>query len=293
MITFLFEQYGYYPKDFINNTFFIDGWTFKLIETNYDEKYIEEIDRYCEEIRKIFFYKGPYIIKTRTDKLLSVYDSKNYVLISVRYDNMSIYDLNKLHVSLKQVNKTVDLKKLLFSWDEKVSYIESNSINSIRVDSVHFQKNLEITMFCLGMAQNAIQYLSDCIIDYGENLENTTLTHKRLKNLETLDVLNPFNFVVDHPMRDLIELYQNDFIQFNDLENIVKYYELDTKTATVCMARLLYPCEQLDMLEKNIYSKSASFKMDYNIEKEFMKIKKIYYYFKEKYKIRPINWLEY
>ena len=30
MIYFLFEQYGYYPKQFIDNVFYIDGWKFKL-----------------------------------------------------------------------------------------------------------------------------------------------------------------------------------------------------------------------------------------------------------------------
>lgn len=293
MIAFLFEQYGYYPTNFQNNTFTIDDWIFKLMEVTCDEKYVQEIDAYCEEIRSFFSNKGPYIIKTRFNKNISVYDNKNYVLICFYNFEISIKELNAFHFNFKQADKKIELKKILLSWEEKISYVENTSISALRVDSVYYQSNLQIAMFCLGMAQNALQYLSECILDYGDTIDNATLVHKRLKNLNIVEVLDPFNLVADHPVRDLIELYRNDFIQFNDFINIIKYYNLNTKIATICIARLLYPCEQLDLLEKNIYSSNVSFKIDYNIEKEYMKIKKVYEHFKTEYNIRPINWLEY
>lgn len=293
MITFLFEQYGYYPKVFQDNTFVIDGWFFKLLEVDYDEKYIEEIDEYCAEIRKFFSEKGPYIIRTRFNKLVSIHDQKQYVLISFYDYVISINDLNAFHVKFRQLNKKIELKKMLLSWEDKISYLENNLVNALRVDSVYHQKNIEIAMFCLGLCQNAVQYLSECIFDYGGTVDDITLAHRRLKSLKSEYVLNPFNLVIDHPARDLIELYRNDFLKFDDFIDIIKYYELDKKTATICIARLLYPCEQLDLLEKNIFYRNISFKLDYSIEKEYMKIKKVYEYFKTQYNIRPINWLEY
>lgn len=292
MLTFLFEQYGYYPKEFDNNEFMIDNWKFKLIEVDYNDDYIEKVYEYINVIRNNFYGKGPFIINTRFNKKISVYDNKKYVLISVNEENMSLKDLNKFHCVFVEEDKRLDLKKVLKMWEQRISQVESEAINSLRVDSVYYKNNVEITMFSLGLAQNALQYLSDVVLDYGENLNDLTIVHKRLKNLDSFDFFNPFNFIVDHPIKDLVELYRNDFLSFVDLLEILKYYKLDSKIASVFMARILYPVNVLDMLEENNNKKDVSFNIHLNIEKELQKLKKIYLYLKKEYNIRPMNWLE-
>jgi hypothetical protein len=54
----------------------------------------------------------------------------------------------------------------------------------------------------------------------------------------------------------------------------------------------MYHTGVLDLLEDNIEKKDVNFKLNYVIEKEFAKLKKIYSYFREIYLIRPIDWLE-
>ena len=44
MLSFLYEQYGYYPRDIINNCFEIGEWKFKLEEVACDENYFVELD---------------------------------------------------------------------------------------------------------------------------------------------------------------------------------------------------------------------------------------------------------
>ena len=101
---------------------------------------------------------------------------------------------------------------------------------------------------------------------------------------------NPFNFIVDHPLRDYVELYKNDFIDYRSMVNALEYYEIDSKLASVIVARVLYPTRVFDLLEDGYYDTCK--KINYSIEKEIAKIKNVYLYFKKKYRIRPILWLE-
>ena len=50
MLSFLFEQYGYYPNNFNDGSFQIDDWIFKLIEIENSEV-VDEIDKFIEDIR--------------------------------------------------------------------------------------------------------------------------------------------------------------------------------------------------------------------------------------------------
>lgn len=292
MNAFLFEQYGYYPKSFVNNVFIQDDWIFKLIEVQSDDKYIKEIDEYSEKIRSNFENKGPFIIKTRFNKLSSFCDNKQYILVCVYRCNMSLKDLNKFHYLFREEDRKLNLKQLLNTWNERMSYIEKEAVSCLRVDSVYYKNNVEKTMFCLGLTQNAIQYLSDVIMDYGNEIKGLTITHRRLKDLNSFDFFNPLNFIVDHPLRDLVDLYKNDFLQFDALVDLLEYYDIEQKLASIFIARLMYPGEIFDALEENIYKKGVSFRLEYNIEKESQKIKKIYLYFKDRFKVRPIDWLE-
>ena len=70
--------------------------------------------------------------------------------------------------------------------------------------------------------------------------------------MDTFDFFNPFNFVFDHPIRDFAELYKNNVIDFANLISILEYYRLDSKIATLFVARLLYPSEVFDALEDNL-----------------------------------------
>jgi len=292
MITFLFEQYGYYPESFKDNTFIIKEWVFKLIEVEQDEVFIDKVDEYIKLIRDQIPGKGPYIIKTRYNKKISMHDGKKYVLVSIRKCNMSMRDLNKIHVTFKQNEGKVDLRQLLLLWKERLTYIEIEAVNSLKIDSIYYKKNLENTMFCLGLTQNAIQYLSDLIADYTPHIEGVSLTHRRLMNLESFDILNPFNFIIDHPIRDLCELYKTDYLSFSELVSSMEYYQLDTTLASFFMCRLLYPTYFLDALERNALSKEVGLDMNYNIQKEMEKMRKMYVFLRDIYNIRRINWLE-
>lgn len=292
MISFLYDAYGYYPQQFSNNEFEIANWCFKLIETDFSDSELLEYDGYLEVIRDKFNGKGAFIIKTREGKIASFHDNKKYVLISVKLCDMSITDLNKMHCLMTEDDKIIDLSSILKVWQERVEFIEFKGITSLDVTNVYYKKNLEIALYGLGVAQNAIQYLSDIISDYGSELGNLSVCHKRLKNFNSFDFFDPFNMIVDHPVRDLSDLYKNDGLSFVQLINILNYYSIDSKVASVLLARILYPSNIFDYIENYIGQQENIVKFNYNIEKEIEKCKKIYLYLKKRYNTRPILWLD-
>lgn len=292
MIGFIFEQYGYYPTDLENNEFIIKNWRFRLIEVDCDNEFIEKVEGYLSYINKNFTNNAVFIIKSRTGSKITVYDGKKFVLISILESKMNIKDLNKFHMIFNDKSKYVSINNLINTWEDRVDYIEKNAISALRVDSIHYPDNLECAMYLIGQSINAIQYLSDMAIDFDSTLSEVTLTHKRISDFNSFDFFNPFNYIVDHPVRDVIELYKNDYIEFTDLIDFFDYYKLDLKTATYTMARVLYPSCGLDELENNVNKNTVSFKLKVNIGKDLQKCKKIYTFLKEKYGIRPIAWLE-
>lgn len=289
MLTFLFENYGYYPNEFVNDSFFINDWQFKLFKVDYlNDKQLDEIEKYIVYIRNSFDNKGPYLIKTRNGQNYSFYDGNRYVLVCVYKCNLNVKDLNKMHVLFKEEYKKIDLSNLLKLWIERINYIETEGINQLKYSDVNYKKIFESSMFFLGMGVNAVQYLSEIIIDYGKEIDGLSLVHVRLNELDSFEILNPFNLIIDHPIRDLAELYKKDLLQYQDFLLFLDYYKIDSKIASLLMCKILYNYEMFDTI-----AESTKKKIDFNLEREMMKVKKIYKYLKDKYNIRPIDWLEY
>jgi hypothetical protein len=249
MKTFLFEQYGYYPKNLDNNTFIIDGWIFKLISTEISNENLVAIENYTNVINDNFNKIGPYIIKNKLNNNLSMLKDINYVLISCLKKNMNLIDLKKFHALFYNEEEYVELDKILDAWKSRVEKIENNLSKNLRVDSLNYKYNLDIAMFSIGLAINAMQYLSDIIYNYGKELHGVTIVHKRLVNLDSFDFFNPFNFIVEHPLKDIVLLYQSNYLCFEEFKNSLLNYKLDIISATFTMSRLLYRVDVFDFLE--------------------------------------------
>lgn len=292
MKTFLFEQYGYYPKEITDNDFIIDGWMFKLIPTDLDTNTFDEIEKYVGILNKEFNNKGPFIVKNKFNSNIATLNNINYVLITSYICNMNLTDLLKFHFLFYKEDEYIELDKVLEVWKNRVENIEKKLSSYLRVDSIYYKKNLDIVMFCIGLSINAMQYLSDIIFNYSNKLYGTSIVHKRLYNLNSFDFFNPLNFIVEHPIKDICMLYQNDYLSFDEFESMLNNYKLDIISATFLMARLLYRVDVYDFLEtkRDLDSKDQNIK--FNLEKEIYKLKKAYSLLKLKYLIRPIDWLE-
>ena len=292
MLTFLFEQYGYYPKEINDNSFFLNGWRFKLVASELNGDSIMRIEEYTNILNKEFYNKGPFIIKNKANSNISILNNTNYVLVSILQANMNFQDLIKFHLLFYKDDEYIELDKILLVWKDRVDTIEKKLNTYLRIDSLHYKHNLDVSVFAIGLAINAMQYLSDIINNYDNKLYGVTIAHKRLYDLTSFDFLNPFNFIVESPLKDISLLYQNNYISFEEFKYLLQQYKVDLKSATFLLARLLYRSDIFDQLEDKRDLEKGDQQIKFNFEKEMYKIKKAYAFLKENYTIRPIDWLE-
>ena len=193
-------------------------------------------------------------------------------------------------------NESINIKDLLELWEEKFEFIETKVIPTIRSDDYDYTLFLEGIYFAFGLAENAIQYLADTQIDIGKTITHNSLVHKRLNSYDNITFFDPFNLIIDSPIRDLSELYKANKLTIEEIVRCLDYYSLDLVEASVFMARILYPTRLFDMLEKHYIDRKNIKKeiLDYRItcEMELIRIRNIHHYLLRNYNIRPLAWLE-
>ncbi len=296
MKSFLFERYGYYPDNLDNNSFDYKGYIFNLTMTDLSEEEIKELDDVSKSLYNLY-NEGCIIIKNRSNNYLSFDGEKHYVLWTCKKGNKSINDLiimhNYFHNNLTL--EKIDLNELFNLWEEKFEFIETRVISTLRSDDYDYNMILEGIYFAFGLAENALEYLKDVIIDLGSKINDQTLVHKRLNNLENNTFFDPFNLLIDSPLRDYAELYKSNEISLENIVRILDYYNLDIIETSVLMARVLYPTRLFDALEKHYIDRMNIKKeiLDYriSIDKELIRIKNLHLYLIKRYGIRPLNWL--
>lgn len=297
MFAFLFDNYGYYPVNIVNDSFVYKNWFFKLERVDNNESKISSIASFSYTISQYIDGKAGFIIKNRQNKYISNYNGISYVLISVPNVNIELKDYYQLHmINSNTSSKTYSLTNILNLFEEKYNFINSVVISSIRKDQSNYKDFIQLIFYNFGLAENSCQYLADLIADSNDKLERLTITHKKRCNFESYSFLNPLNMIIDSPVRDLAFLLKSENFTLSEIENILDYYQLNSKEASYLMALLLYPDSIFEELidfydnKKDIfhYLLEEKQKMSYN----YSKLMSIYRLLQNKYGIRPIKWLE-
>lgn len=297
MFAFLFDNYGYYPINIVNDSFVYKNWFFKLERVDDEENKIKEIASFSSILSQYLGGKSGYIIKNRNDKYISYYNGMTYVLISVPNVNIDIIDYYKLHEHFSGIeNKNYSLKKVLTLQEEKYNFVSNIVIPTLRKDQSNYKEFLQLIFYNFGLAENSCQYLSDLIVDSNEKLERLTITHKKKGNFDNYNFLNPLNLIIDNPARDLAYLFKTENFSLNEIENILDNYQLTPKEASYLMSKILYPDFIFDELiefydnKKDIFNFLFEEKQKMSIN--YRKLNSIYKILQSKYSIRPIKWLE-
>lgn len=297
MFAFLFDNYGYYPINIVNDSFVYKNWFFKLERVDEEENKIKEIASFSTKISQYLGGKSGYIIKNRNDKYISYYNGMAYVLISVPNVNIDIVDYYKLHEYFSGIeNKNYSLKKVLTLQEEKYDFVSNIVIPTLRKDQSNYKEFLQLIFYSFGLAENSCQYLADLIADSNEKLERLTITHKKKGNFDNYNFLNPLNLIIDNPARDLAYLFKTENFSLNEIENILDNYQLTPKEASYLMSKILYPDFIFDELiefydnKKDIFN--FLFEEKQKMSLNYRKLNSIYKILQSKYSIRPIKWLE-
>ena len=293
MKSFIYDVYGYLLEN-DEEEFNYEGFKFAVERNIKSPLETEEMNAFIISLSSTLFNKKAYIVPTRDDKLIALSEFKEVSLVGVEEFKVTFNDVLKMHQENMRMDDKVKLSSLKNRWVDKVNFIEEKVIPSIKVQDYYYQMVIICVIHSIRMANNAISYLQDIIIDFGDNVKITTLAHKRL-SLNSYDLLNPFNLIVDSPLRDIAELYKNEEI---DEQEVISYFinnNVSPKEVSIFFARLLYPTKIFDLLERNYQKRgdiiegiSTYFN---NVDVMMDRIKKIHNYLVENYGIRKITWL--
>ncbi|MBE6124430.1 MAG: hypothetical protein E7184_02730 [Erysipelotrichaceae bacterium] len=297
MFAFLFDNYGYYPVNIVNESFVYKNWFFKLERVDDNEEKIKSIASFSVEIAKKLDGKSGYIIKNKNGKYISHYNGIAYVLISIPNVVIDLVDYYKLHEFFSGIdNREYSLKKVLSLQEEKYEFISNVVVSSIRKDHSNYKEFLQLIFYSFGLAENSFQYLADIIEDSNDKLERLTISHKKKCSFDTYSFLNPLNMIIDNPVRDLAFLFKSEEFSISEIENILDYYQINAKEASYLMSRILYPDFLFEELiefydnKKDIFN--FLFEQKQKISFNYTKLNTIYKLLQTKYSIRPIKWLE-
>ena len=298
--SFIFDHYGYNVDKLNNNKFFFKGYTFLLAATSEEENELVKLNNLTLSLSNVFNNDVVYIVKNKYEKLVSSYQDNNSlcVLAYKSDENININHYVKMHITyFNSFNYQVNINDIIALWDQRLEYIENQCLVNLNFDNEAHFTLYEYTIHSIGLAINALQYLSDMNIDFKKEIFNATLTHRRIKKMDKLELFNPFNLIVDHSSRDLAELYKNDLIDFDTLMNVCSYYNYSIDEYEYLLARLLYPTFIFDMVEDIATSSESdnNTQIYYAIAKQNKlvdKIKRFYDNVISKMSIRPINWLK-
>ena len=138
-------------------------------------------------------------------------------------------------------------------------------------------------------------FFQDISLDYGDKVEEVTLAHKRFNEFSSYELLNPFNLIIDSPMRDIADLFNIDIVNKDNIEQVLNSYNLSQKSASILLARVIYPSYLFDLLEEHYVVKKdikkELIKYYSSLEERKKKIVFIHNYLTNRYGIRQVNWL--
>lgn len=297
MDTFIFDKFGYRVDKEITKEFEIDNWVFKLEANQKNENELIELNNFIINVDETLFKRGVRIIPSRDNRLSVESEFSKVSLVAVNKFNISINDLLFMHRQYSSTNNVnySSLSAIKEIWINKVDMIENKILPSLKIDNFLFEKINSLIIYSLGLGENAIEYIQDIILDFDEKIEEVTLSHKRFNKFDSYELLNPFNLIVDSPMRDIADLYNIDIINQNNLDQVLNSYNLSTKSASLLFSRILFPSFLFDLLEEQYVTRGDIRKelLDYynNLEVKIDKIKYIHKYLVDRYGIRPLNWL--
>lgn len=297
MRAFLYDKYGYYPDEEYSTSFTYQGWFFKLEISEKNDYELASLKKLLNDINNSFKNLGSDIVLTRDGHYVTTSEYGPVVLVAIKEGKVTIDTLFKMHqMFYNQFQNQLTVSYLRNLWLNKINTIEERIIPSLPNDNKEFSSLYILSMYALGSAENAIQYLLDIIYYYGNEIKNTSLVHKRIDELNSFYLFNPFNLIIDSPMRDLAELYKNDLLSLEQLYDLLKRYPLTSLDASLLLARCLYPNQIFDLLEdyyelkKDITNRVNQLIISIN-SKEF-KLKKLHKFLVSNYQIRPISWLD-
>ena len=293
----LIYYYNLNPND-IHQTkemykFNINNNYYTLLEIKEDIKKIEEIYNLSNYLNKNGIYTHQIILNMQNN-VVTIINNKNFVLLKT-YNKMdrkiNLNDIiNFVNITIG-INYKNNYNNWYNKWINKVDYFEYE-INELENKYPLIKKSFK---YFSGLTETGIQLL----INLNIKEDKLCVCHERIKKNYTLfDFYNPFNFIIDSSVRDIVEYLKNLYLDDNNYNEIEKYINntnLSNDQLKLFFVRMIYPSFYYDKCEEIMIGKES--------EKSIMNIvnkiddyenllKKTYTQIKSICWLPEISWLE-
>lgn len=271
----------------INNNYYT------LLEINEDVKKVEEVYKLSNYLNKNGIYTHQIILNMQNN-IITIINNKNYVLLKT-YDKMDkkieLNDIISFSNVTMGINYENNYNNWYNKWINKVDYFEYE-INELGNKYPLIKESFK---YFSGLTETGIQLLVN--LNIKENV--LCVCHERIKKNYTLfDFYNPFNFIIDSNVRDIVEYLKNLYLDDNNYNIIEKYISnnnLSNDQLKLFFIRMLYPSFYYDKCEEIMIDKES----EKNIMNIINKIdnyeellKKTYTQIKSICWLPEISWLE-
>lgn len=281
--------YGITPQQSINDgyaiRFVVDNSLYTLVPvTHVEEDTLIELYEMSDHMAKNGDKKVSTFVEGKNKKYLVTHDDQDYVLLHNHYlqpiqNNNTGRKLAVFHErgrlirsDFKELNRVGQWKSY---WIKRLEQMENVWAGMISEQPRDEFDHLFIKSFpyYLGLCENAIQYLTDTELDEQvTHLDMGSICHQRFHDhlwQSQLEIHNPFDWVFDHPARDISEWIRSSYFQnsrtiqpeivrfLNDYQSITP---ISAFTLRLTYSRLLFPLHYFQCVEEYFLTSSESAK---------------------------------
>lgn len=299
VFSFIQQRFNIYPKEsFQMNqyTAVYDGNFLYIIVNVHEHEQDQLVERFqiAEYLRRQGEKDVPMFQLGIDRKYVQKYGDKYYVLLKLEHwRNEPFYSVARalasfhqkgftMQSNIKNLNRIGKWKQL---WEKRIDHLQKLWQNIVANQPANEFERLFVESFpyYAGISENAIQYFVDTTIDdTPQSLDSGTICHERFQEQTWARPIvwkNPFDWLIDHPSRDLAEWTRNCY--FNDnrytmekkLQQFFHEYQLILPLSSfawrLLYARLILPLHYIQMIEGYFYERKED--LNRSLEKRLRK----------------------
>ena len=272
-----------------NYYFYYGGYIYGLLLYDNDIKILNNI-----------YNLSQYIGHYKMHNIITMIYNRDYILI--KFNNYKKYDINIQDIDFMgkirfNLDKELIRERWNVLWERKIDYLEYQ----IKQIGLKYPELVDSFSYFVGMAENAISYYKNTLIDYKDNVNNNSyvIAHDKI-TVSTDYFYNPVNFIIDHKSRDLgeyikLSFYNKNYNIFKELDSYFRknyYTEYDMR---LLIARIMYPSSYFNIYDNIIKGELKEKNISYVVDNicEYEKyLGDIFKYLENYYKIPSIEWLK-
>lgn len=286
MTQWFYEMYGFYPLQMNRGVFYMNQTKYELIPVVDDEPW-GEYEAMLSQVCQINSLGRIVIVKNRQNQYVSSYQNIPYILVAGSDYAISLPHIWSMHFRTRR-KQPLNLFDMKVKWITRVDQMEYEILPWLPPTTPQFDQLVVATYVALGLAENAITYLSSI----PASSLMTCLCNKRMEDMSSWVILNPARVLYDHPSRDIAELVKMNVISDQDLFTLIEELKMNEVELSYLVARLLFPFQLFDGIEA-LYTEQRS-----NICVDMLEfessVRRILHLVKQlliRFSLRPIEWI--